>query len=350
MGSGRRRATVSMFLHLPQVWWAYLGLRSNPSILSLLDGCDRLVVFDDVRRLPPDHANSRMRTRYLLLCWDGVLESRPIDEVKAAIGDQAALSIFAVGDYSGVPAKEHTVQPLYPAGPLRFTETEIRFNLRTRLLLIAARIRGLLRPLKNVLQKNSHAIQEIGLLCGKRRIVFCGSYGMSREIVAMLCNRHALDCSFFEQFDLYRDSANASFENYKEYLGKYGLFLATLYDSSRIDSLFFLASVRLLGRQYYIERIRHAKLPLYVNPFSSGSYVDVYSTPFYSQHIFLDFGSVVGTGNYPRLADLTYFKKQFVEFDLHHDVGTLLDLARRQSLDLLFDQEWQIKSPMLRIT
>ena len=46
-------AKISMYLGSSKYWWAYLGIKSNPSIVPLLDdGFDRAVFFDDISLLP----------------------------------------------------------------------------------------------------------------------------------------------------------------------------------------------------------------------------------------------------------------------------------------------------------
>lgn len=56
---------------------------------------------------------------------------------------------------------------------------------------------------------------------------------------------------------------------------------------------------------------------------------------------------MVGTGNYPRLADLRYFKKTTVEMTLTKQLDPLLNGARDGSLESIFKHEWSVKGPGL---
>jgi hypothetical protein len=85
-----------------------------------------------------------------------------------------------------------------------------------------------------------------------------------------------------------------------------------------------------------------------VNGYSTGRNINVYTTPFYSQHVFIDFGSIVGTGNYPRLVDLRYFKKEVVEVGLGGKIEKLVTLARTGKLEEHFEREWDLKSPEIQ--
>ena len=123
--------------------------------------------------------------------------------------------------------------------------------------------------------------------------------------------------------EYYCNDSAPSLENYQGHLRSNGLLLAGLYRQSHIDSAFFRSSIRLLSREYFIEKIRSAGLDIFVNEGRTGNFIDVYTTPFYSQHVFLDFGSVVGPGNYPRLADLRYFEKNVVEIETKGEIEEL---------------------------
>jgi len=163
----------------------------------------------------------------------------------------------------------------------------------------------------------------------------------------VFCRRYSVDPGLFESHQFFGHGPTPSLEKYAAYLHAEASMLADLYARQKINSHFFISCMQLLGRSYFIWRIRDAHLRLYLNEFANGSFVDVYSTPFYSQHVFLDFGSVVGEGNYPRLADLRYFKKTTVEMNVTKKLDVLLDAARRGALESLFEQEWNLKAPRL---
>jgi hypothetical protein len=348
MEMGRRsgRAKISMYLRAPQIWWAYLALRSNPSIGRLIESCDRLIVFDDPARVPANAVDANGPVQYLMVFWDGLTDEAPCEAASSALrtGD---LRFFVVGDYSAVAKSQLDVQGLYADGPFDFTTNTAHFDPRTIALLLAVRLKALLIPLKNILQRSSNTSREIRLLLGKKQVVFCGSVGITARLISMFCRRYSVDPALFEGHQFFSHDPEASLEMYRAYLHDAALMLADLNDRQKINAHFFISCMQLLGRGYFIERIRDAGLPLYVNGFANGSFVDVYSTPFYSQHVFLDFGSVVGIGNYPRLADLRYFEKTTVEITLSKELDPLLAAARIGSLETLFEQEWNLKAPGL---
>jgi hypothetical protein len=333
-------ATISLYLRPSQIWWAYLGLRSNPAITRLMETAAQAILFDDPARLPQDRAAS---TRYFLVCWDGLIDQRPIEDARRALPRDADLTVLVVGDFSSVTNEHTRILPLYPAGELRFREHP-RFDLTSTAAILLARLRGLALPLKNLMQSGSRS-QTLRLLFGPRQIVFCGSIGMTPPLIDMLCRRYSIDPALLAGHRFF--SAEQSLQDGAASLAVDGPFLADLYDRGQIGRLFFLSAIHLLGREYFVARIRHAGLPLYVNRFAEGSYIDVYSTPFYKQHLFLDFGSVVGSGNYPRIADLTWFGKAFVRIEFEDSLDRLLPLAPSASLEPLFEAEWNRKSPAL---
>jgi len=333
-------ATISLYLRSPQIWWAYLGLRSNPALTRLMETATHVILFDDPARLPQ---NQPARTQYFLVCWDGLMDQRPVEEARQALPADADLTVLAVGDFSFVGHEPTPILPFYCRGELQFREHP-RFDLGTSKAILSARARGLALPLKNLLQRGSRS-NILRLLFGPGQIVFCGSVGMTPSLIDMLCRRYSANPALFAGHRFF--SAEQSLQDGAASLAVDGPFLADLYDRGQIGRLFFLSAMHLLGREYFVARIRHAGLPLYVNRFAEGSYIDVYSTPFYKQHLFLDFGSVVGSGNYPRIADLTWFGKTFVHIDLEVRVDRLLPLARSASLGPLFEAEWNRKSPAL---
>jgi len=338
-GAGRK-PIVRMLLRSPQIWWAYLGLRSNPALTRLMQTAAQVILFDDPARLPQ---NPPTDTRYFLVCWDGLMDERPIEDARRALPADANLTVLVVGDFSFVGHEPTPILPLYYRGELQFREHP-RLDLGTSKAILSARARGLALPLKNLLQRGSRS-NILRLLFGPGQIVFCGSIGMTPALIDMLCRRYSADPAHFAGHRFF--SAEQSLQDGAASLAVDGPFLADLYDRGQIGRLFFLSAMHLLGREYFVARIRHAGLPLYVNRFAEGSYIDVYSTPFYKQHLFLDFGSVVGSGNYPRIADLTWFGKAFVRIEFEDSLDRLLPLARSASVGPLFEAEWSRKSPAL---
>ena len=202
-------------------------------------------------------------------------------------------------------------------------------------------------PLKNLFQARKSLPAGLDLLLGEKKVVFCGSYGTIPKVIAELCARHMVDRQLFDGYRYDGDAQPRSLESHGECLIENGRFLADLLDRGKIPGRFLLSAVHLLGREYFIERIRLVKMPLFAHGYASGVNINVYSTPFYRQHVFLDFGSAVGEGNYPRLADLRYFKKEVVAFAIESDVETAADLARGGLLARSFEEEWMRKSPLL---
>jgi hypothetical protein len=336
------RAKVSMYLRAPQIWWAYLAVRSNPAIGRLIDACDRLIIFDDPARVPASAANTGGSVHYLMVFWDGLTDEAPCQAASLLLKTRD-LKFFVVGDYSAVATSQLDIQGLYADGPFDFTTNTVRFNLRTTALLLAVQLKAFLIPLKNIFQRSSNTQQEMQLLLGKRQVVFCGSVGITPQLISMFCRRYSVDPGLFEGHQFFTHDASASLQKYRVYLHDAAWMLADLYDRQTINAQFLISCMQVLGRGYFIERVRDAGLRLYVNGFANGSFVDVYSTPLYSQHVFLDFGSVVGTGNYPRLADLRYFKKTTVKLNLTKQLDPLLIAARNGSLETMFEREWNLK-------
>lgn len=342
-------AKISMYLGPSKYWWAYLGIKSNPSIVPLLDdGFDRAVFFDDISLLPPGHDGPSLHNiKYFYILWDGLRDGRFIENASLLLGRDADLTVLVVGDVSRMSQVNYKFQGLYREGELSFNGSPFRFDLRTASILLGAKLKTVLMPLKNILQSEGRIFQSIKLLFGKKQVVFCGSLGTSPLLMKMFCERHSIDFSLFAKYEFYCNDPNPSLENYRRYLRNDGLFLADLYDRSQINAAFFLSVIHLLGREYFIEKTRSAGVDVFVNGYTAGHNINVYTTPFYSQHLFIDFGSIVGTGNYPRLADLKYFKKTFVKIELGDALDGLLVLARSGSLDTHFDREWELKAPQI---
>jgi hypothetical protein len=338
-----------MYLGPSKYWWAYLGIKSNPSIVPLLDdGFDRAVFFDDISLLPPGHDGPSLHNiKYFYILWDGLRDGGLIENASLSLGRDADLTVLVVGDVSRMSQVECKFKSLYREGELSFSGPPFRFDLRTTAILLGAKIKTVLMPLKNIFQSEGRILQSIKLLLGKKQVVFCGSLGTSPLLMEMFCERHSIDPGLFAKYEFYCNEPNPSLENYRRYLRNDGLFLADLYDRSQINAAFFLPVVHLLGREYFIEKIRSAGVDVFINGYTAGRNINVYTTPFYSQHLFIDFGSIVGTGNYPRLVDLKYFKKTFVKIELGGALDDLLALARSGSLDARFDREWASKAPQI---
>jgi hypothetical protein len=352
LGGLRSRSPVKISLYLDpsKYWWAYLGIRSNPSLLSQADGhFDRAIFFDHPGQIAAfDAASASPSTRYFYIFWDGIHDPGEIDKARTLLGQGARLTVLVVGDSSRASSGEYEIQALYPEGTLRFDLSSLHFDLRTRRILLGAKVKAILMPLKNVLQSKASVWQMLSLLLGKRKIVFCGSYGTTPIAMEQLCVRHQVDFRSFDGYEYYANEPKPSLESYRRGLRSNVVFLARMFDSAQINGPFFLSAISLLGREYFIERIRSIGLDLFANGYSTGVNINVYTTPFYRQHVFPDFGSVAGAGNYPRLVDLRYFNKQVVEIAVNGELDELLTLARQGAIEQHFEREWALKLPQLQ--
>jgi hypothetical protein len=336
---------ISMYLGTSKDWWAYLAMRSNPAILKVAEGFDRSIVFDDPRLLPGRaHISGRRRTKYFFIFWDGLRDAAEIERVRLVLAPNADLTALVVGETSCLSQVDLPVQGLYPEGPMQFDVAPLRFDLRASALLVAARVKSLLMPLKNSVQSKGRRRETAGLLFGRPRIVFCGSYGITPQSIAHLCARGSVDKRVFDGYPYFCDQLNRSFDDYRQCLRSNGLFLAELYDQSAIEANFLRSALHLLGREYFIERLRSVNAGAFIHAYSGGININVYTTPWYRQHLFLDFGSTAGPGNYPRLADLQYFRKKFVAIDLTGEADELAAVARSGQLGERFAAEWDRKA------
>jgi hypothetical protein len=341
-------AKISMYLGQSKSWWAYLGIKCNSSIVPLIEGrFSRAIFFDDPAHMPPHTAGAR-RDKYFFIAWDGVSDQRWIEGIQLSLGSDADLTVLVVGDSSPAFCDKYNIQPLYPEGALKFTISPLRFEVRTAAILLGSSVKSLLMPLKNLAHNKGGLLQSIDLLLGGKKVVFCGAYGTDPVIVRSLCVRHSIESSLFEAYDFYSRDANPSLQTYQKYLRNDGLYLADLYDRLLTPAKFFLSMVHLLGREYFVEKIRASGLASFINGYATGTNINVYTTPFYAHHVFVDFGSVVGTGNYPRLADLQYFRKRFVQIELTGEIEEILTLARAGKIEEYFEREWELKSPHIR--
>lgn len=338
---------ISLYLSPSKYWWGYLAIRSNPDLLRPLahGGIDRVIFFENLAGLPPRETSRRNSNQYFYICWDGLTAESETTRVRDFLGDH--LTVLVVGEDSVAAGERCQVRNLYTEGEFRFTAVPGHFGMRTKILLFGARIKTLVMPFKNLLPSRADFREGIDLLFGKQRIVFCGSYGTIPKVIGELCRRHSVDPQHFDGYEYYLNAPMHSFETYLEYLQRNGEFLANLFDRGKLSSRFFQSAVHLLGREYLIERIRFAGLDLFVHGYASGTNINVYTTPFYRQHVFLDFGSAAGKGNYPRLADLRYFRKRVVAFEIDGEAEATAAMARSGQLAQYFEDEWKRKSPQL---
>src|SRR5450631_658012 len=80
----RSRVKISMYLGSSKYWWAYLGLRCNPALLSQIDPrFDRAVFFDEAGLLPVlDAPVGKQSVKYFYLFWDGIGDPGEIDKIR----------------------------------------------------------------------------------------------------------------------------------------------------------------------------------------------------------------------------------------------------------------------------
>jgi hypothetical protein len=342
---------ISMYLGRSKYWWTYLAIKSNPSILSMMTdgGFDRAIFFDDLDMIQRiETSTTKRHIKHFYIFWDGIGDETEIEKAKLLLGRGSDLTTLVVGDFSKVSQEKYKVQSLYAHSSLDFSASPPQFDIRTKAILLGTKLKIIAMPLKNILNNKGDTRKAIRLLFGRKKIVFCGSYGTIPKVFEQLCERRSINFRLFEQYHFYCNNPTPSFKSYRQYLRSDGLFLSDLYDRSKIDATFFSSAVHLLGREYFIEKIRSVGLDIFANGYNTGININVYTTPFYSQHVFIDFGSVVGTGNYPRLADLKYFKKNVVEIGMNErDIEELMVLARTGSLDRHFDNLWELNAPQI---
>src|SRR5262249_54303923 len=124
-----------------------------------------------------------------------------------AVDQGADLTALVVGDATGPHETSLNWQALYPEGTMRFDCGPLRFDLRTPGILLAASIKTILMPLKNILLGKGRRWETAKLLFERRRIVFCGSYGTTREAIAELCARSSVDLLLFDGYEYFSDTA-----------------------------------------------------------------------------------------------------------------------------------------------
>ena len=337
---------ISIYAGKTKNWWTYLAIRSNSALAGLIEECNgNAVFFDELWRLPPGALDEK---HFFYIFWDGLTSDSCLREARRFLGEGKKLTALVVGDYSAVAGTEYDVRSLYAEGPLCFSRPRLRFNAKTAKDLLVSKAKAWLMPIKNLAQSRSDLRCGMDLLWGKRRVVFCGSYGTIPVVLKQLCERRGLDPSIFDGYEYFGGDPDQSFANFRRYLDTNGRFLAGLCRAGHIDGAFFLSGLHLLGREYFIERIRVEGIPIYANGYATGLNVNVYTTPFYKQHVFVDFGSVAGAGNYPRLADLLFFQKKTVQIPLGGDLELLMDRAERGLLNEWLDGLWELHGPLLK--
>lgn len=337
---------ISMYLSdTSKYWWTYLAMKSNHAIArQMADGCERAVFFDDsyIGRIPDNRHFHDPGSKLFYVCWDGLNDLLAIDRIKAMLAHGSRLTTLVVGE-AGVRSAsghQHAMEGLYADQRIAFNIALPAFDLATGATIALARCKAALMPLKNIV-KHRNLSQSLRLLLGSKKYVFCGTYGTGATIVRHLCGRHGVDLALFDGYD-HGSSGLASLADCKVRLQGNAARLFELHAKGKINTDFLRSAIHLLGRGYFIERLRHQGLDNFVNGADTGINVNVYTTPFYAQHVFLDFGSVVGSGNYPRLMDLRYFKKHVVQIDLHGIDLDKFELALRAgSASACFDELWR---------
>lgn len=334
------KARVHLLFKTPQVWWAYLAVISNSAILAGTENCADLVCYDHEQDPREAQVASASTTKYVRIFWDGITNCGELEECFAKSPAGRATSVFTIGiNHCAGPASAG-VQPLYAQGELHFLPASVRFAAASLLRVQLARWKSLAVPVKNFLRRTGSKTEALQLFAGKSRVVFCGSFGLHPKVVSMLATRYGVASpEVLERQWCSERHAESKDEYLQAYLQDLS-FLAQLHDAQDVSELFFVACVRLLDREYLIRHLEWTGVPTYTSQFGS-SYIDVYSTPFYRQHLFLDFGSTVGTGNYPRSVDLAYYAKTVLAIVLSADAAELLQGIRLQTHEPQMALRWQ---------
>ena len=332
--------SISLHLRGSKLWWAFLALRSNLDLASDLQSHAAVVLFDEASAFPRLQAQRPVRTEYCFVLWDGYITDADLASLRTRLLAGNTLQLLCVGDPGRVQPGPFSVRSFFAAGPLQF-HAPVPLDLRSRLQLALARLKALTMPLKNLRQQSSDWRAGIALLFGKKQLVFCGSHGLNPKVLYQLSERHNVDPSLLRDVEDDSQAAELPHELHEDLLRRNGLRLAELFREGKIEEIFFTSAVHLLFRDFVLRRVRAAGLPLYSNAYASGRNINVYTTPFYRQHAFLDFGSVVGDGNYPRRADLLYYRKQMVVFALQASSDGLWQAAADGRLPAFFDELWK---------
>ncbi|MDE1160505.1 MAG: hypothetical protein PW792_01010 [Acidobacteriaceae bacterium] len=328
-----------------KLWWGYLGVRSNP---ELSEGPGTAIFFDSLERVPTDRRD-QPDTRFYFIFWDGVQTEAPLQQAQRQLGEAAELVALFVGS-SDLPAgSRFRPQPLYPRGVLHFSKPDSEFDTAARQRISKLKVRQRLMPLKNLLQANVNRKAGLDLLLGRERLVFCGVFLFSEALLEQFCGYHGVAPSLIRGRALFEEDADRSWDSFLRYLDRDGRYYAGLLDSGDAPLPFFRRIIRVMIRSYFILRLESEGARMFTNGWTSGSNINVYTTPFYQQHRFLDFGSVAGSGNYPRLSDLAYFRKKTVcvdDLDEHPDI---VQAARDGRLEVLFSEAYERLAPSMRV-
>ncbi|MFC6644865.1 hypothetical protein ACFQBQ_04520 [Granulicella cerasi] len=306
---------VSLLLRSPRLWWAYLALISNAPLMESLRCYDQVVCFDHPHQLSAEQLATTQRTKFLLIFWDGISDDQQLAEFTGSFPRTLDVDCVLVGDNGATSPHRFATHNLYAEGTFSFCPKSLRLDAPTRKQLRQTHMKSWLVPVKNVLKRSGSLSEALSLLFGARRVVFCGGYGLDKGVLGMFADRYRSKTSVLMTRCWSTGIQHESREAYVAHYGDDLLALQQAYASGEITAPCLAACVRLLDREYCIRHLQHTKVPFFVNQFGQ-KYIDVYTTPFYKQHIFLDFGSTVGNGNYPRRADLSYYGKTMIEVPL----------------------------------
>ena len=344
--AGSHPMSLHMNLGGSKAWWAFLALRSNPALAAHLNAAETAVLFDSATDLARLQRQRSTRTLYAYVLWDGYTTQADLDVLEGTLSASNSLEVLCVGDPNRLQACRYPVWSLFVPGELRF-DAPLLFGSDSRRQLAIARLKALSMPFKNLRQQGSATRAGVDLLFGKKRLVFCGSHGLNPKVLYQLSQRHGVNPESLRDFEDDTYTQDVSLEVYASSLNRQGLRLGELYGSGQVDDIFFTSAMHLLFRDYILRRIRAEGLPLYSNGYASGRNINVYTTPFYRQHAFLDFGSVVGDGNYPRRADLLYYRKQVVAVALDAGVQEYMRAAQERRLFARFEAHWEWNRPQI---
>ena len=83
LGASRNRTLspkISMYLRPLQAWWAYLGIKSDPTIVAMNDDrFEHAIFLISISALTLSPANrSGEKSKYFYIFWDGVSDERAI--------------------------------------------------------------------------------------------------------------------------------------------------------------------------------------------------------------------------------------------------------------------------------
>lgn len=331
-----RGPEVVLLLSGPQLWWAYLAVLSNPLVRTFAE-CDRIVCTDSVETLEQRLKQNSARTKHILIFWDGIQPCSQLPPGLPELCRKHSVTALVVG--ADQCAQFVDVHPLYAEGLYHFDPAAIRFDAESTGRIRKAKLRNRLTPVRNILKRSGSLKEALQLAFGKRQLVFCGGYGLTPKLIDMLGRRYGTAPEPMHSHTWSTQHQPASPQEFAQHFHQDLALLHSSFQQGQLPPDFFVAAVRLLDRGYFIQQIRFAKLPLYTNQFSD-HFIDVYSTPFYRQHIFLEFGSTISAANYPRLADLSYFQKQTLRVDLPHQANAIAQSIGSGAHQAQLQQKW----------